>query len=125
MSNDPGPFRQSLSKASIVGVGLAVFAIILFLVLWGFFGQAGLSSMPRLIEGATVVQAAGTKPKEIREHVGRVNTGDAGISVARMRSPEGWLEPGPGTVVARLVSGHADARAVRAARRGRGWPDDR
>ncbi len=50
--------------------------------------------MPRLIEGATVVQAAGTKPKEIREHVGRVNTGDAGLSVARMRSPEGWLEPG-------------------------------
>ena len=57
MSNDPGPFRQSLSRASIVGAGLAVFAIILFLVLWGFFGQAGLSSMPRLI-GALCIPPA-------------------------------------------------------------------
>lgn len=57
MSNDPGPLRQSISRASIVGVGLAVFGIILFLVLWSFFGQAGLSSMPRLI-GALCIPPA-------------------------------------------------------------------
>lgn len=50
--------------------------------------------MPRLIPAPTRVAAAGTKPKLIDEHVGRVNTGDAHLSVARMRSPEGWVEPG-------------------------------
>jgi mannose-6-phosphate isomerase-like protein (cupin superfamily) len=50
--------------------------------------------MPRLIEQPTVVSATGTKPKQILEFVGRVNTGHAGVSVARMVSPEGWQEPG-------------------------------
>lgn len=50
--------------------------------------------MPRLIEQPTRVQAAGNKPKSIEEFVGRVNSGDAGVSVARMTSPEGWVEPG-------------------------------
>ena len=50
--------------------------------------------MPRLIEGPTVVAAAGTKPKRIEEFAGRVNSGHSGVSVARMRSPEGWQEPG-------------------------------
>ena len=50
--------------------------------------------MPRLIAAPTVVAAAGTKPKRIEEYVGRVNSGHAGVSVARMRSPEGWIEPG-------------------------------
>ena len=50
--------------------------------------------MPELIEGPTTVEAAGTKPKLIHEFVGRVNTGEGRVSVARMRSPEGWLEPG-------------------------------
>ena len=50
--------------------------------------------MPRLIEGPTVVQAAGNKPKQIQEFAGRVNSGHSGVSVARMRSPSGWLEPG-------------------------------
>lgn len=50
--------------------------------------------MPRLIEESTVVEAAGTKPKIIRELVGRLNTGDEGVSVARMSSPAGWEEPG-------------------------------
>jgi quercetin dioxygenase-like cupin family protein len=50
--------------------------------------------MPRLIEEATVVQAAGTKPKRIEEFAGRVNSGDQSISVARMKSPAGWEEPG-------------------------------
>jgi quercetin dioxygenase-like cupin family protein len=40
------------------------------------------------------VQAAGNKPKLIDEYVGRVNSGDEGLSIAHMRSPEGWVEPG-------------------------------
>jgi len=50
--------------------------------------------MPRLIERPTVIQAAGNKPKQIEEYAGRVNSGHAGVSVARMISPEGWVEPG-------------------------------
>jgi len=50
--------------------------------------------MAKLIEKPTVVQAAGNKPKRIEEFVGRVNTGTAGASVARMTSPPGWVEPG-------------------------------
>jgi mannose-6-phosphate isomerase-like protein (cupin superfamily) len=50
--------------------------------------------MPELIAGPTRVEAAGTKPKVIEEFVGRVNTDEARLSVARMRSPEGWEEPG-------------------------------
>ncbi len=43
--------------------------------------------MPQLIAQPTVVQAAGNKPKHIREYVGRVNTGTAGVSIAHMSSP--------------------------------------
>ena len=50
--------------------------------------------MPELIESPSTVEAAGTKPKLIEEFVGRVNTGDERLSVARMRSPAGWTEPG-------------------------------
>ena len=50
--------------------------------------------MPKLINAPAVVQAAGTKPKRIEEFAGRVNSGHAGVSVARMVSPEGWQEPG-------------------------------
>jgi mannose-6-phosphate isomerase-like protein (cupin superfamily) len=50
--------------------------------------------MPELIDSPSRVEAAGTKPKLIDEFVGRVNTGEARVSVARMRSPEGWVEPG-------------------------------
>ena len=50
--------------------------------------------MPRLIEGPTVIQAAGTPPKRIEEYTGRINTGQEGVSVARMVSPQGWREPG-------------------------------
>ena len=49
--------------------------------------------MPELIGNPTVVESAGTLPKVIEEYVGRVNTGDAGVSIARMRSPQGWEEP--------------------------------
>ncbi len=50
--------------------------------------------MPRLIAQPTVVAAAGNKPKRIEEYAGRVNSGHADVSVARMVSPEGWVEPG-------------------------------
>ena len=50
--------------------------------------------MPRLIAAPTVIAAAGTKPKKIEEFAGRVNSGHSGVSVAKMTSPSGWLEPG-------------------------------
>lgn len=50
--------------------------------------------MPRLISSPTRVESAGNKPKHIEEYIGRVNTGQQDISIARMRSPEGWTEPG-------------------------------
>jgi mannose-6-phosphate isomerase-like protein (cupin superfamily) len=51
-------------------------------------------TMPTLIEKPTRITAAGNKPKLIDEYVGRVNTGEAAVSVAHMRSPAGWAEPG-------------------------------
>src|ERR687897_992046 len=51
-------------------------------------------AMPELINTPSKVEAAGTKPKTIEEYVGRVNSGEERVSIARMRSPEGWVEPG-------------------------------
>lgn len=50
--------------------------------------------MPTLIAAPTVVPAVGNKPKRIEEYAGRVNSGHTNVSVARMQSPAGWLEPG-------------------------------
>ena len=50
--------------------------------------------MPTLIAAPAVVPAVGTRPKRIEEFVGRVNTGTAAVSIARMVSPPGWVEPG-------------------------------
>jgi mannose-6-phosphate isomerase-like protein (cupin superfamily) len=50
--------------------------------------------MPKLIEQPTVIACVGTKPKQIQEFAGRVNSGHARVSVARMISPSGWEEPG-------------------------------
>jgi quercetin dioxygenase-like cupin family protein len=50
--------------------------------------------MPTLIPAPSVIEAAGNKPKRIEEFAGRVNSGHAEVSVARMQSPEGWVEPG-------------------------------
>ena len=50
--------------------------------------------MPELIAQPARVEAAGTPPKLIDEFVGRANTGEERMSIARMRSPEGWSEPG-------------------------------
>lgn len=50
--------------------------------------------MPTLITSPTRVQAAGNLPKLIDEYVGRLNTKEERLSVAHMRSPAGWVEPG-------------------------------
>ena len=50
--------------------------------------------MPTLIAAPTRIESAGSKPKIIEEFVGLSNTKTQGLSVAHMRSPEGWEEPG-------------------------------
>jgi mannose-6-phosphate isomerase-like protein (cupin superfamily) len=50
--------------------------------------------MPTLIPQPMRIQGAGNKPKLIDEYVGRVNSKTSGVSVAHMRSPAGWIEPG-------------------------------
>lgn len=50
--------------------------------------------MPKKISAPTRIEAAGTKPKIIEEFVGRVNTKEPALSIAHMRSPSGWAEPG-------------------------------
>lgn len=49
--------------------------------------------MATVLRKPTVIEAAGNKPKLIEEFVGRVNSGTATVSLARMRSPSGWVEP--------------------------------
>ena len=82
--------------------------------------------MPELIENPSRVEAAGTKPKLIDEFVGRVNTGEERLSVARMNSPQGWVEPGQrpafdewtlvldGTLTVEHEAGSVDVRAGQA-----------
>jgi ethanolamine utilization protein EutQ len=50
--------------------------------------------MPTLISQPTRIQAVGNKPKLIDEYIGRVNSKTSAASIAHMRSPQGWLEPG-------------------------------
>lgn len=50
--------------------------------------------MPTLIDRPMRIEAAGNKPKLIDEYVGRENTGQRDVSIAHMRSPGGWIEPG-------------------------------
>jgi ethanolamine utilization protein EutQ len=50
--------------------------------------------MPTLIPQPTRIQSAGNKPKLIDEYIGRVNSKTSAASIAHMRSPQGWLEPG-------------------------------
>lgn len=76
--------------------------------------------MPTLVAQPTRITAAGNKPKLIDEFIGRVNTNTAGVSIAHMRSPQGWEEPGQtpefdeftlvlkGMVRVRHKSGHMD-----------------
>jgi mannose-6-phosphate isomerase-like protein (cupin superfamily) len=78
------------------------------------------------IDAPRIIQAAGNKPKIIEEYIGRVASGTEGVSVARMKSPSGWVEPGQTpefdeyTVVLRGMlrvstrNGHVDVRAGQA-----------
>ena len=50
--------------------------------------------MATFIQRPSIVQAAGNKPKIIEEYVGRVNSQTDAVSIARMKSPSGWVEPG-------------------------------
>jgi mannose-6-phosphate isomerase-like protein (cupin superfamily) len=50
--------------------------------------------MATLIQQPSIVQAAGNKPKIIEEYIGRVNSKTSDVSIARMKSPSGWVEPG-------------------------------
>ena len=50
--------------------------------------------MPTHIKQPSVIEAAGNKPKRIEEFIGRVNSKTSACSVARMKSPSGWVEPG-------------------------------
>lgn len=82
--------------------------------------------MPTLIENPTEIKAHGNKPKIIEEFIGRVNSKTDGLSVARMRSPSGWVEPGQrpefdeysvvlsGTVHVKHEGGEFDAKAGQA-----------
>jgi len=49
--------------------------------------------MPRLIDKPVIVTAAGNQPKRIEEFAGRLSSGHANVSIARMQSPSGWEEP--------------------------------
>jgi mannose-6-phosphate isomerase-like protein (cupin superfamily) len=50
--------------------------------------------MTRFINAPTIIKAAGNKPKIIQEYIGRVNSATSDVSIARMKSPCGWEEPG-------------------------------
>jgi mannose-6-phosphate isomerase-like protein (cupin superfamily) len=50
--------------------------------------------MPTLIAAPTTIPAAGTRPKIIAEYIGRINSRSSVVSIAHMKSPAGWVEPG-------------------------------
>lgn len=82
--------------------------------------------MARLIEKPTIIEAAGNLPKRIEEFIGHVNSQTSGVSIARMTSPSGWLEPGQtpefdeftlvlrGTLVVETQGGKHEVRAGQA-----------
>jgi len=82
--------------------------------------------MPRLLDSPTAIEAAGSPSKQISEYIGRVATSHKHISVARMKSPAGWHEPGQrpefdeinlvlsGTLRVEHEAGHLDVRANQA-----------
>jgi mannose-6-phosphate isomerase-like protein (cupin superfamily) len=55
---------------------------------------SSVAGVPTLIPAPVRVEAAGNKPKLIDEYVGRLASGHSAVSVAHMRSPSGWVEPG-------------------------------
>ncbi|MBI1832416.1 MAG: cupin [Planctomycetes bacterium] len=82
--------------------------------------------MPTLIGSPTRIEAAGNKPKLIDEYIGRVNSRQEMLSIAHMRSPAGWVEPGQtpdfeeytivlkGMLRVAYAGGHLDVRAGQA-----------
>lgn len=82
--------------------------------------------MPTLISQPVRIESAGNKPKIIEEYIGRVTSSTTGVSIARMRSPDGWEEPGQtpefdeftvvlrGTLRVQHKSGHLDVTAGQA-----------
>jgi len=50
--------------------------------------------MPIKVEKPTTIKSAGNKPKEIKEYIGRINSNTDEVSIAHMKSPGGWSEPG-------------------------------
>jgi mannose-6-phosphate isomerase-like protein (cupin superfamily) len=50
--------------------------------------------LPEYIKSSSVIKAAGNKPKIINEFIGKVNSNTTNVSIAKMKSPEGWVEPG-------------------------------
>ncbi len=50
--------------------------------------------MPKLINSPSIIKSAGNKPKIIEEYFGRVNSKTESVSIAKMKSPGGWIEPG-------------------------------
>jgi ethanolamine utilization protein EutQ len=48
--------------------------------------------LPTLISQPTTIPVTGNK--RIDEYIGHVNSATAGVSIAHMRSPAGWTEPG-------------------------------
>jgi mannose-6-phosphate isomerase-like protein (cupin superfamily) len=52
------------------------------------------NNMTLKISSPSIITAAGNKPKKIEEFIGRVNSKTSSVSIARMTSPSGWVEPG-------------------------------
>ncbi len=50
--------------------------------------------MPTIVNKPTIIEAAGNKPKIIEEFIGHVNSNTSDLSIAKMKSPSGWVEPG-------------------------------
>jgi ethanolamine utilization protein EutQ len=81
---------------------------------------------PVLLAQPTRITAAGNEPKLIDEYIGRVNSRHSAVSIAHMRSPQGWIEPGQtpefdeftvvlhGTLRVRSKSGELDVKAGQA-----------
>jgi mannose-6-phosphate isomerase-like protein (cupin superfamily) len=98
-------YEEWLGGAGMAEAVIASVALPVLSYLFGMLGRRmkkndhtlskqGGQNMPKLISGPTVVQAAGNKPKTIEEFIGRVNSGTSTVSIARMQSPSGWIEPG-------------------------------
>ena len=50
--------------------------------------------MPEHIKSSSIIKAVGNRPKIINEFIGRVNSDSTNVSIAKMQSPGGWIEPG-------------------------------